>query len=121
MRLTLVISLLLAVLAVLFALQNPEQMSVEFGPFDVTSSTALILIITFAIGALVGLLAMVPSRLKQRKEVKTLKKRIVEREAETPIPPMEPMEPVRPAPPSAPPPSTPPSTPPPPLDDNMKL
>ena len=109
MRFTLIISLLLAVLAVLFALQNPEQMDVEFGPFDVTSSTALILIVTFALGALVGLLAMVPSRLKQRKEVKVLRKKIVEREAETPIPPMEPMQPAPPL-----------STPPPP-DDDLKI
>ena len=109
MRFTLIISLLLSVLAVLFALQNPEQIDVEFGPFDVRGSTALILIITFAIGALVGILAMVPSRLKQRKEVKTLKQRIVAREAETPLPPMEPMRST--------PPSAPPSTPPPPADD----
>lgn len=113
MRFTLIISLLLAVLAVLFALQNPEQIDVEFGPFDVRGSTALVLIITFALGALVGILAMIPSRMKQRKEVKVLKKRIVEREVETPIPPMEPLR-------SAPPPSpAPPSTAPPPPDDDL--
>ncbi len=74
MRFTLIISLLLAVLAVIFALQNPEEITVALGPFEIYGSTALVLIITLALGVLVGILAMIPSKLKSRKQVKTLKK-----------------------------------------------
>ncbi len=90
MRFTLIVSLVLAVLAVLFALQNPDLMRVNFGPFEVEGSTALVLILTFALGALVGILAMVPSKVKSRKQVKTLQRQVTQqREA---VPPASQMD-----------------------------
>lgn len=74
MRFALILSLILAILAVLFALQNPASMDVELGPFDLRGSTALILMITFCIGVVVGILAAVPSLMKRRKRVRQLEK-----------------------------------------------
>lgn len=73
MRITLVLSLIIAILAVVFALQNPAPIEVALGPFDVQGSTALILLATFSIGVVVGILATVPSVMKRRKQVKELK------------------------------------------------
>lgn len=86
MRFTLIVSLLLAVLAVIFALQNPDQITVNLGPFEIDGSTALILIVTFALGAFVGFLAMIPSKLKSRKTVKSLKKQATSLTESTPPP-----------------------------------
>lgn len=74
MRFALVFSLFIAVLAVVFALQNPQMMEVNLLFVDTQGSTALVLIITFGIGVLVGLLSTLPSRVRDRRQVKSLKK-----------------------------------------------
>lgn len=72
MRLGLFISLILAVFATLFALQNPQAMEIKFFAFQVTGSTALILILSFALGVAVGLVGMLPSYLRSRRALKKL-------------------------------------------------
>ncbi len=74
MRFTLVLSLLIAVLAVVFALQNPQFMEVNLLFARTEGSTALVLIITFAIGVLVGLLSTLPGRIRDRRRIKSLEK-----------------------------------------------
>ncbi len=76
MRFSLVLALSLAILAVVFALQNPGFIDLKFGPFDLHASTALSLILAITFGAIIGSLAMIPGRLKKRKEVKQLKQTI---------------------------------------------
>lgn len=78
MRFAIVLSLILAPLAVLFALQNPDVAQVRLGPWLFTGSTALILMVTFGLGVLVGLLATVPSLMRRKREVRRLEKRVVE-------------------------------------------
>jgi putative membrane protein len=80
MRFTLIISLLLAILAVVFALQNPQQATVDLFTTTFQGSTALILIVTFAIGVLVGILGAIPGWLRNRRKVSSLQKTIAERE-----------------------------------------
>ena len=80
MRFTLIISLLLAILAVVFALQNPQQATVDLFTTTFQGSTALILIVTFAIGVLVGILGAIPGWLRNRRKVNSLQKTIAERE-----------------------------------------
>lgn len=85
MRFALILSLVLAILAVVFALQNPAYMNVNIGPWNITESTALVLMITFAIGVLVGVLATVPTVLRRRKRIRELERSASEpRTAETP-------------------------------------
>lgn len=75
MRFALVVSLLIAVLAVIFALQNPQFMEVNlFFLGSTRGSTALVLIVTFGIGVLVGLLSTLPGRIRDRRRVKSLEK-----------------------------------------------
>lgn len=74
MRFALILSLLLAILAVVFALQNPAYMDVNLGPWDVRGSTALILMVTFCLGVLVGVLATAPTLMKRRKRIRELER-----------------------------------------------
>jgi putative membrane protein len=75
MRFGLLFSLLLAILAVIFALQNPQPMDVNLLFFQTEGSTALVLILTFGFGVLVGLLSSVPARLRTRRKLKELQKK----------------------------------------------
>lgn len=74
MRSGLIFSLLLAILAVIFALQNPQPMDVNLLFFKTEGSTALILILTFGFGILVGLLSTLPKQLRTRRKLKKLQK-----------------------------------------------
>lgn len=83
MRFTLVISLILAILAVVFALQNPGVTNVQIFGFGYEGSKALVLLITFAIGVFVGVLATVPAYFRNRRKVRSLRKTIAEERSET--------------------------------------
>lgn len=74
MRIALVLSLLMAILAVVFALQNPAYMDVNIGPYDITGSTALILMVTFCVGVIVGILATVPAIIKRKNRIRHLER-----------------------------------------------
>lgn len=74
MRLAIVLSLVLAVLAVVFALQNPGFTDVSLGAWDIRGSTALILMVTFGVGVLVGLLATVPTLVRRKRRIKQLER-----------------------------------------------
>ncbi|MFP4227629.1 MAG: lipopolysaccharide assembly LapA domain-containing protein [Salinivenus sp.] len=76
MRFGLISALALAVLAVIFALQNPQPMEVNLLFFDTEGSTALVLILTFAFGVIVGLISSLPGRIRARRRVKELEKEI---------------------------------------------
>ena len=72
MRFGLLFSLLLAIVAVIFALQNPQPMDVNLLFYQTEGSTALVLILTFGFGVLVGLLSSLPGRLRARRKLKEL-------------------------------------------------
>lgn len=75
MRFGLIFSLILAVLAVVFALLNPQPMDVNLILFETTGSTALILILTFGLGVLVGVLSTLPKQLRTRRKLKELQQK----------------------------------------------
>lgn len=72
MRFSLLFALILAIAAVIFALQNPQPMEVNLLFFQTEGSTALVLILTFGLGVLVGLLSILPGRLRARRDLKAL-------------------------------------------------
>jgi putative membrane protein len=78
MRIALVFSLIIATLAVVFALQNPGQVDLDVGPYTVRGALALVLMITFGMGLLVGFLATVPSRIKKHNQIKLLQRQLDE-------------------------------------------
>jgi uncharacterized integral membrane protein len=73
MRTGLILSLLLAISAVVFAVQNPQPMEVDLLFYRTEGSTALVLILTFGLGVTVGLLSSLPGRLRARRELKKLR------------------------------------------------
>jgi putative membrane protein len=74
MRFGLISALVLAVVAVIFALQNPQAMEVNLLFFQTEGSTALVLILTFAFGVVAGLISSLPGRLRAQRKVKELQK-----------------------------------------------
>lgn len=68
--------LLVAVIAVVFALQNSAQTTLSLLAWSTTGSLSLVLIITLVIGFILGMLVMVPSVHKRGKLSSGLKKKI---------------------------------------------
>lgn len=75
MNFALVFSLLIAIVAVLFAFQNDQPMSVRFLGYESReASSALILLITLGIGLLTGWIGAIPGRLRAAAEARALRK-----------------------------------------------
>ncbi len=72
----LIFVLLIAVIAVIFALQNTITVTIAFLAWKVTGSLSLILLITLAIGTVIGLLVLTPSAIKNTLAVSGHRKRI---------------------------------------------
>ena len=86
MRFALILSLLVAILAVVFALYNPAETEINLGPsYVLTSPLALVLIVTLLAGVLVGTLFSVPGRIRSSTRIRKLEKRIAELETHPPV------------------------------------
>jgi lipopolysaccharide assembly protein A len=72
----LIVALLIAVIAVIFALQNAIPVTISFFAWEVTGSLSLVLLITLAIGVVIGLLVIAPSSIKNTIQVSGHRKRI---------------------------------------------
>ncbi len=83
----LILALLIAIGAVIFALQNPGYLTLRFGPYQTEQSTALVVLISFALGVLVGLLASIPSRLKRAREIRQLRRQLSATDSASTAPP----------------------------------
>jgi len=84
MQLQLIVAIIVAILAVVFALQNAVPITVSFLTWRFESSLALVLLITLALGILMSLLVSVPSMIKRRKMISSQKKEIQELEKSLP-------------------------------------
>jgi putative membrane protein len=82
MQKTLIISIILATILVIFALQNVEVIPVNLWFWSVESSLALILLISFGIGAILGVVLSIPSINKRKKKLEERKKEIEKLQAE---------------------------------------
>ena len=71
----LIIALFIAILAVIFALQNAGVVTVTFFASQLEGSLALVLLVTFVVGVLVGVLLILPYLIR-----KTFKTRRLSRE-----------------------------------------
>lgn len=65
MRLFLILGVVIAILAIIFALQNAVPIAVTLGIWRVEISLALVLVLTLGVGVVVGLLVSVPSLMRQ--------------------------------------------------------
>ncbi len=79
---SLILALLFALLAVIFALGNTEVVTVSFLTWHVEGSLALILLVSVALGILIGILLMTPRVIKQKLALSGEKKRLKNTEKE---------------------------------------
>ncbi len=81
----LIFALLIALVAVVFALQNFIPVTVTFLLWDISGSLALVLLLTLALGILIGLLVAAPGLVRRQLKVSSHRKTIskLEKELET--------------------------------------
>ncbi len=85
---TLILALLFAIPAVIFAVQNTMTVPVVFFTWKIEGSLALVVLIALAVGVLIGLLVMTPAVVKrsislsgQRKKIAGLEKELDDHKA----------------------------------------
>ncbi|MFC2043001.1 lipopolysaccharide assembly LapA domain-containing protein [Chloroflexota bacterium] len=76
----LIIVLLFAVMAVIFAVQNVEVVPISFLLWQTEGSLALVLLLALVIGVVIGLLVTLPTRVKFSRQLSKRKKEIAELE-----------------------------------------
>ncbi|WP_414574589.1 LapA family protein [Anabaena sp. CCY 9402-a] len=77
-----VLALLIAIFAVIFALQNSSPILVQFLGWQTEESMALVLLLTFTFGVLFGLLVSLPTLIKGMRQLANLKRKISEKNYE---------------------------------------
>src|SRR3990172_2255251 len=80
MVLTLIFAVALAIVAAIFALQNPVMVVANFFGYKVEGSLALFVLIGLGLGLLIGILVMTPGRIKTALANSRPRRKIVERE-----------------------------------------
>lgn len=78
----LILALVIAIVAVIFALQNTATVTIGFFAWQVTGSLSLVLLVTLAIGVVIGLLVLTPTAVKNSFQVSGHRKRITTLEKE---------------------------------------
>ncbi len=78
MQLFLIIALLIALLAVFFAIQNTAMVTVYFFVWQFSSSLALVLLFSLAIGVILSLLFSLPALQSRNWQISKLKKKLNE-------------------------------------------
>jgi putative membrane protein len=76
MQIFLVAALLIAIVAVIFALQNTAAVVISFLAWQTEGSLALVLLITLLFGVLISLLVSVPTVIRRSRTIASQKKRI---------------------------------------------
>jgi lipopolysaccharide assembly protein A len=80
MQIFLFFALIIAVLAVFFALQNSDPVTVKFAVWDFNSSLAFVLLLALLAGALISFFFSLPSNLKARWTIRQQRKKLNENE-----------------------------------------
>lgn len=82
MQILVIIALLIAIIAVIFALQNLAAVTVTFLFWSIHGSLALVLLVTLTSGVLISLLASMPGLIRGKWTSSKEKKRLVTLESE---------------------------------------
>jgi uncharacterized integral membrane protein len=88
MRGTLIMALAIALIAVIFALQNSGGVNVHLGPFSFAAPLALVLLLTLAAGVLAGYLSTLSKMIRLGGEIRKLKSELTDLQTD-PEPPAE--------------------------------
>ncbi len=76
MRLSFIISIILAAVVAVFSIENARPVDVTFLKWSFTGSLALVMMLAFAAGAVAAFLASLPGRIKTRMELSALRKKL---------------------------------------------
>lgn len=82
MQIFIIIALLIAVIAVIFALQNTAAVTVTFLFWSINGSLALILLLTLLVGVLISVLVSLPGLIRRKWSLASHKKKLTALEAE---------------------------------------
>ena len=74
--LTLILALIFAILAVIFATQNPLVVTISFYGFSVEGSLAAVILISVGIGIIIGALILAPGAIKRGLELRSHRRRV---------------------------------------------
>jgi len=84
----LILALAIAIMAVVFALQNPTIVTVSLFGYPVEGSLALVILVAVAVGIVIGVLVMAPGRIKSslsnarnRKKISSLESSLEEQKS----------------------------------------
>lgn len=80
MQIFLFLALIIAVLAVFFALQNSDPVTVKFAVWEFNSSLAFVLLLALLAGALISFLFSLPSNLRARWTIRQQRKKLNDNE-----------------------------------------
>jgi uncharacterized integral membrane protein len=80
MPIILIFTLVIAAVAILFAVQNNTPVTITFLTWKVQSPLALVLMISLAAGAIIGFLAALPTITRDKLTVRSHRKRVTELE-----------------------------------------
>jgi putative membrane protein len=83
MQILIIFSLIIAFLAILFAVQNVEPVTITFLVWEIQGSLALVLFLTIVAGALISYLASMPGQIRSKRMIANQQKRIAELEEKT--------------------------------------
>lgn len=78
MILLVIVGLIMAIIAVLFALQNAAVVTINFGVWQLEQSLAIVLLATLGLGIIISLLLSLPTILKQRWQNSQQKSKVAE-------------------------------------------
>jgi putative membrane protein len=81
MQVLLILSFIIAFLAIIFAIQNDAPVTIEFLVWETRGSLALVLFIALLAGASIAYLASAPAQIRRRIRISHLQKRLSELEA----------------------------------------
>ncbi len=76
MQIFLVLSILIAIALVLFAVQNSAVVTISFLSLHFNGSLAMVLVVVFAMGLLTGILISLPSLLKKGSALREQKRKV---------------------------------------------
>ena len=76
MSILLILALLIAIIAVIFALQNTTAVTVAFFVWQFDQSLALVLLLTVAVGVLIGIFTVLPGAARSKWRLNSQRKKI---------------------------------------------
>lgn len=84
---TLIAVTILSILVAVFAIQNATMVEISFLGWAWQASLAIVVLVTFGVGILIGYLAGLPSTFRKGKELRQHQEKVAELESATPVEP----------------------------------